>query len=586
MLLPTWRKAAWPALAVALAALGVALMRLPYGIMFADEGFYLATADGVQMGAVPFRDDLSQAATPFFLVLTPILRLLPEGGTLLHVRLVGLALRAVCCGVLLLSLRRWLSPLSLAAAFAVALLANFTFLLIPSYNSLPSDLGYVAVACWIYAAERRDAPRAWCFGLLAGLLFGLGALCYLPRVAFVAVPLGAALWTRARPQADGAGLRRSSLACALGILAAFGCALLGLAASGLSTDFARGIAWFLSLRPFGLSFAQRLYGLLAGDLPRAFASALVQAAFWTAALALCARATQRGRRAWLWWLGFLLVAAGYALLLVRLYDAAQDRWHWAYYRIYPGLCWLPLLAYPWLRSDLRAEPGLTRAAGLLFVTGLTQQLLVAATSTQGTAAGVSGLAASLALLLLLAAAFARRHSITPAAARHATGVASLGLGLALAATAATRHFYADQNPFRGPQATFVDGRLAGLRSHPRYVKGWSAVVRYLAPRLVPGESLLAYDNAPLLYYATRTRPALGATYVSRALYTPAQLRALLTAMLAAKREPRYAVRLREGTEDESVWYSTSPEEDPLNAYVLEHFELEARLPLFDVFRRR
>jgi hypothetical protein len=33
-------------------------------------------------------------------------------------------------------------------------------------------------------------------------------------------------------------------------------------------------------------------------------------------------------------------------------------------------------------------------------------------------------------------------------------------------------------------------------------------------------------------------------------------------------------------------YSARPEVDPVNAFVLPNYELEARLPLFAVFRRR
>src|SRR5688500_2959104 len=134
-----------PVLIVA-SAVVVGLAKLPYGMFWPDEGFYLTSSYRLLLGDRPFRDELSYASGWFFLVLTPILAILPDGGTVVHVRLVGYAIRFGAAAWLFWRFREVLPASLLAAGLAVTLLANYPSLLVPNYNSLPFDLGFVALA--------------------------------------------------------------------------------------------------------------------------------------------------------------------------------------------------------------------------------------------------------------------------------------------------------------------------------------------------------------------------------------------------------------------------------------------------------
>ena len=561
-----------PALALG-AAVAVALLKLPCGVFWPDEGFYLASGHRLLLGDRPFADEVSYATSWFFVVLTPILSVLPQGGTLVQVRLVGFAVRLVCAAALFLTFRRGLTWAQTAAGLGVSILAGYPGLLVPNYNSLPFDLGFVSLAFWCQGL-RDGARRAAGWGALGGLALGASILCYLPRLALLAVPAAVLLWawrTRARSLT---WATVSLLASAVAVLAA---STWWLVAQDLREALAAAI-WFQAASP-ALSTAPlaRLLGLLRTEAARALPSALVHLLFVAAALG--ASSSRRAPRA-----AAALVAVAYGALLLGLYASRGDLSVPVYALVYTGLCWLPLLVYPALRRRLReTRPELAVPALLLFLLGGAQQAIVAVTSTQAAAAGIPGLAPSLLLLLLL------WNALPPApAARPAADVALYGFCACLGLTAAGFHFYPEQNPLRTATLVFESGRLRGIRSGERFVRGWTAIADGLGPRVRRGELLLAYENIPMLYYLTDTRPALGATYVSSFVYEPRQQQALLDTMIRRGRIPRYAVRLMEGTPDEytSPSYSRRPEVDPINAYVLEHYALEVLYPPFEVFRHR
>lgn len=561
-----------PAL-VACAALGVALLKLPCGMFWPDEGFYLSSSHRLLLGDRPFVDEVSYATSWFFVVLTPLLAVLPDGGTVVQARLAGLALRLFSAGALLLAFRRGLTRGQMAAALSLTLLASYPGLLVPSYNSLPFDFGFLSLACWCHAA-RRDGRRAIAWGIAAGVLLAASIVCYLPRVALAAVPAVVTVWAvRARDRT----LAWSSGALLAASLAALGGSVAWVHAAGLLGPLVDSIRFQAGSPALSTPLGPRLLDLLRTEWARALPSALVHLAFLSAALA--AARSSRAPRALA-----ALAAGASAALLVALYAASGDKTVPAYALVYTGLCALPLLAYPALRARVRAaHPELAVPADLLFLFAGAQQAIVAVTSTQRAAAGIPGLCASLVLLFLLWNALPERAEV-----RRTADGAVLAFCAALAVTGAAYHFYPEQNPLRSATRTFDSGRLRGIRTGERFVQAWSAIVDGLGPRLQRGEMLLAYEDIPLVYYVTGARPALAATYVSRFVYAPHQQQALLDGMIRQGRIPRYAVRLMPGRADEYVSpsYSRRPEEDPINAFVLEHYALEARYPPFEVYRHR
>jgi hypothetical protein len=429
-------------------------------------------------------------------------------------------------------------------------------------------------------APRLERARAW--GAAAGVLFGLSCLCYLPRVPVLAVPLGAIVWARRRRYA---ALLASSTALFAGALLVWAGALAWLLGAGLAPDVLDGIRFQAESPLFTPDPMRRLGHAARVEIGRAVPAAALHLLFGAAAVGLARVTSRRGARAQ--WAAVALLVAAYAATVTSVYVRHGQRSVPAYAFLYAGLCWVPLALYPWLRRRLAADrPDLTVEAGLLFWMGAAQQAVATLTSTQVAAAGIPGLAASMLLLLLLCdlpdPALGSHPPVKPARAP------VLGFCAALALTAALFHFYPGQSPFFVRTVAFESGRLEGLRTSRRFLRAWTGIAGYLGPRVQRGEFLLAYGNIPLLHYLTDTRPALRASYVAGFQYGAAQQGRLLETMIRRNRVPRYAVRLIPAPADEYVSpsYSTRPEVDPVNAWVLENYELEARVPPFEVFRLR
>ena len=562
-------------------AVGVGLVKLPYGMFWPDEGFYLTSSYRLLLGDRPFRDELSYASSWFFLILTPILALLPDGGTIIQVRLVGYAIRLVAAALLFWRFRDALPASLLAAGLAVTLLANYPSLFIPNYNSLPFDLGYLALTAWLSGLRSGSPTAARAWGAAAGALFALSCLCYLPRLPLAAVPAAALGWALRRGHAP---LLVSSRALLAAATAVFGAALLWLVLAGLASWVVDGIRFQAASPLFSPDPVRRLSWLWRVESQRAVPGALVQLAFWAAGLML-GRLLGRGRSPWAVG-GLAGLTVAYALVVAGTYVRAGDRSVPAYTFVYAGLCGSSVLAYALARRRLAAyPPDVTIAAALVFWFGAGQQAVATLTSTQLTAAAIPGLATSLLLLLLL---WEAPEAEATGGLLRASRLPAFALCLVLGATAAVFHFYPEQNPLRVRTAAFDRGRLAGLRTNRRSVRGWTGIVDYLRPRVQRGEFVLAYGNIPLLHYLTDTRPALRASYVAGFMYDGAQQGLLVEAMRRDGRVPRYAVRLLPAPPDEYVApsYSERPEKDPVNAFVREHFEREAVVPPFEVFRRR
>lgn len=538
-----------------LAAIVVGLSKLPYGMFWPDEGFYLSSSYRLLLGDRPFRDELSYSSSWFFLVLTPILSLLPDGGTVLQVRFAGFIIRAGAAAVLFLTFHRWLPGSLVVSGLAVSVLANYPSLMVPNYNSLPFDLGFVSLACWL-AGVRSTSPNAVAWGSAAGVLFALSCLCYLPRLPLLLVPMViAGLAVRARHHT----LARSSVALVGFALLVYALAATWLFAAGLWTDLRQGVLFQAQSPLFKPSIAGRLSTVMYAELKRAVPSVSMHLAFWAAALVIARRGAGREASA-RDWIGLALLVAAYGGVLAGIYLSHGDRSVPAYGFVYSGLCWLPLLSYPVLRRLVSAHgPSCALAAGIVFSIGLGQPAVAAFTSTQVAVAGIPGVAAS--LLLLLLSCDSPSSAATGGTNLRLMRFAACGFCLCLAVTAALFHFYAEQNPLRVSTVAFEKGRMQGVRSSRRFVDGWSRIVDYLRPRLHRAEFLLAYENVPLLYYLTDTRPALRASYVTGFMYGPRQQQTLVDAMVMRGRVPRYAVRLMAGRADEYVEpaYSRVPE---------------------------
>jgi hypothetical protein len=177
---PRVSAAGWALAACALVLVGLAYLRLSYGIDFTDESFYVAVPYRFVLGAKPYVDELSVTQTNAAILLYPFVwsydRLVGTTAIVLYLRQLHFVLSLALGVATFLSLRRLLG---LGAATVVAAVA---FVFVPF--DIPS-VGYDSLASALFTAgcllgfHARDVPRA---RLAAGICLGFAAFVYPPLV--------------------------------------------------------------------------------------------------------------------------------------------------------------------------------------------------------------------------------------------------------------------------------------------------------------------------------------------------------------------------------------------------------------------
>ncbi|MEE9609349.1 MAG: hypothetical protein V3U03_16535, partial [Myxococcota bacterium] len=154
-----------------------------------------------------------------------------------------------------------------------------------------------------------------------------------------------------------------------------------------------------------------------------------------------------------------------------------------------------------------------------------------------------------------------------------TGAVCLAVGSGSCSVRAYRSY--GDSPIDRLTAEFSHPRFAGIRSTPARVAVLEGIASYLSERVEEGDFLLAYDDVPLLYYLTGTRPAIDHSWSTRRILRVMRERSLRR-MIAARRIPRYAVQNLE----------RSTARNPIHAFVSERYTREIRFGRFQVWKLR
>ncbi len=114
----------------------------------------------------------------------------------------------------------------------------------------------------------------------------------------------------------------------------------------------------------------------------------------------------------------------------------------------------------------------------------------------------------------------------------------------LTAFAAVRHSH--DLTYRDGPATCLSTRsvlsgMAGIESSEKKMKGLDDLLTYLEGRVQPGDSFLAMYNLPLLYFLTRTRPAIIAAWTPQG-WSGETYNRIYRKIGKQKRSPEYCVR--------------------------------------------
>jgi len=133
------------------------------------------------------------------------------------------------------------------------------------------------------------------------------------------------------------------------------------------------------------------------------------------------------------------------------------------------------------------------------------------------------------------------------------------------------------DPINKLTAPFSYPKLRWIKSSRQRVKQLDELLFYLSEKVKKGDYLLAYNNFPLLYYLTGTRPAYGYAWI-RGNEEPRDLREkLLQKMIAEKKLPVYVVHVK----------GDPKREDPLlNGFVHSNYFLEKIIFPFEIWHKK
>lgn len=556
-------------------ACGFALFRIRFGLGPGyDEGFYLATPLRYALGDVPFRDEFFNPHRMFDLLLLPLYRALPDL-TVYQLRLLwlGVSLGAMAA---LASLFSRFAPAALVALACAAAIWLPQMIWSPGYHVMGGTLFALAWSLWLRGCLAGRGRAALALGAASGVVLFLGAFSYLPLLSVEIVPLAVLARNRRRPRAAARGIATAAHLASLQLLA--GATVAVFAVGGLLGDWWEAYRTISSLGSYQNPATHKLAVVAAQLAP--YAPIAIAGAGVVPALRIGLRAIRAsGVRAW-------LAAAGAAAALLALELALFFRLEIPAGPVLGDPITRPLRVVVWLLGLQigmslfgrgRREEG--EAGGdwrLVFGSTLAASLLLAGLFAFLSSMAFKAMFAAPPLLVCVSAALHRwlagPGAAAAARARAALVVGAICLGVAVVSyqTRSTHRPLAQFVPFSHPL-------LAGIYGLPAEVAGLEAVAGYLAARVDEGDLLLAYDDLPILYFLTRTRPAIDHAWSTPEIPEDVRRRSLRR-MAERHRVPTYAVH--------SLAPDSAGRPNAIHDFVREHYALERRLAWFEVWHLR
>jgi hypothetical protein len=550
------------------AAFAFALYRIRFGLGFGfDEGFYLATPLRYALGDLPFRDEFFNPLRMFDLVLAPWFRIFPDLS--LYALRLGQALVQLAATAALALLFSRFAPTLLVGAACAATIWIPNLIWSPGYHVMGGTFFTLGWSLWLLGCLQTHRTSAIALAFMSAVAFFLGAVSYLPLFAVAIVPAVVLLHELARGERESP--RRLATLVHLVTLAALAVAGVGLlVGAGLGDDWLDATATINSLGYYKVAPAKkvgRFVAQLGPYLPLGIAGAAIGAA-----LVGVAHSGRTSRLA--------TTVASSALSLCLL---------WLFFG-------LPLPSMGRMMGDELTRPfrvvvlSLGLALGLAATAKLAEReavdrdwRLVSRCVLAGSLlfAFLHGFLSSMAWKAIFAApplvvciTVALHRALAGARAdtarRRFAFVATCVTCVAVAAVA----YHTRAALPAGEHARFSHPRLTGILAPRAEVAKLERLLDELSHRVHSGGYLLAYDDLPLLYFLTGTRPAIDHAWTSRVIPSELRMRSLRR-MIAAGRVPRVAVR---SLHPLSVGYPNA-----IHRFVREHYRLELSLPGYEVW---
>jgi hypothetical protein len=460
-------------------AVSVAAWRLPYGVDFTDESFYVVVPLRFVDGARPYVDETSVTQQTAALLSVPFVwayhLVAAETAIVLAVRIAALVL-AVAAAFAIGSAVRLLAGNQAAAVAAGCVVAFAPFdIRSLSYNTYAALL--FAAGCFLAAAARSRRTE-----LSAGGAHGLAAFAY-PPLALVVLPLVAA-------RVVTGGRRRLAYALpAVAVPLAGASALVEIAGPAtIVRDFRN------SSRDLGQGGGLAKLAAIAHQEGGTFHR-------WPLLLALVAALVA----VWLW----QRTLAVFVLPLLPL--AAVDRGFEAYSG---SLEWVTVFGAfaPALAVLVRAHPATARLVGWVWLPSLCAGMVTAYSSANGGVnfgVGFFGGAVVSAVLLVLAAEQASARRVLRGTGAAVSGIAVVSVLLILLVLPVYR-----DGPLSTLTARVPSGSFAGLLTSPRKERYLLSLQRQLAP-LRASCRIFVFDDFPGGYLLSAATPETNSAWTAQ-----------------------------------------------------------------------
>ena len=571
--------------------------RIHLGVDFTDEGAYLSTPLRFALGDVPFRDDSANGLRWSDVFLWPVFEVWPEM-TLVQFRALGLAavLAVAACLVALLG-RHVPAPVLMLACIPAVLGRMYIWSL--GYNQASTSFLTLGCCIWLLGCTRSSRRASLALGIGGGAAMFIGVASYATLAPALVVPLVVLLATaRRRPRPQACWATAAALGTVVLLLAV---AAITLSAKNLTGDWLRSVHLVVigqeADKPFGTRFSTVL---------RQSRHFFPYTALFGGLLALACGLAPRGHslrprlRA-----AAACALAGGGTLAVLSFAPSPEHWYWGKHFlsllvISLGLGFLVAAAALWLiRRRYLVRCG--RGWPLVFWGLLAVVLICTGLHCVSSTGGVSRVTYSMMPIMALGtAALLWTGRVGNADAAAVTGRRAHWHAACVAAAIAPFAIHAalprQARPYRDAPAaeltaTFSGGALAGIHSTPSRVRIVNHLLDELANRVKAGEFLLAYDEIPLVYFLTDTRPANEFAFTNKLLSVERRARAV-AAVQRKGRAPRYCVRCVIHTSQlgwpvvrNTIPYSPDPGFDPYHAFVDANYTPVATVWPFQIWKR-
>jgi len=581
-----------PGWQVYLALTGIALLYMCFavkkaalGIDFTDEGLYVAAPLRLRMGETLFSSEIMTLLCPFEFISQVFFHIF-SSPTLYQLRLCGWAIHTgVYLAFFLVLFRECRSLLIAFLSSSISFFVSFAWpstIATPSYKSLSTDF-LLLFLCLFFASHRWRSIPALSLRLFAGLSLLVAVICYPSLV--VLIPLTLAYDIREFYRASGAPMREK-LSLAGTSITIFSAGLLLFGYLCLSGAAAHWLARINLVHNSSLTAFKAGVGYFYGHLFYTLFSQIVSfkhySSFSLLLVGFILVVKQSLLRSW----KPALLAIFQVYSLYTFASQSNGRSDIENFFLPTAFCLVTVNSIiVYLLMEIRLSRPINFPALFCVSISLVACLIYCASTYffdyyYCWNSGLLGLPFTFSFIF-------STHIFEFCQGRKLRLVLA-GAALLVSSYVAFRYNYYGVRRDSEVEKLTVDFKippLRGIRSTPDRVDSIEALYGYLKPQMAKSESLLAYDNCPMLYFILEAKPTYGLVWAVRYTKSVETLQEL-DLEFKSKPLPRFAIRtmIDVSANDWKTAPATSYDNYPLNKSILANYELVKTIYPFEVWR--